>query len=77
MFVPTALQFGKYKGKILSDPTIPDDYMKWLASRGTYKNPANRFETSWKVPVDVWMQARVEMENRGWTHIGERFIRRK
>ncbi len=67
------LTFGTHIDKDLSDPTIPDDYMKWLASRGTYRSKSNRFEIAWKVPVDVWMAARVEMERRGYRHIGERF----
>jgi len=67
------LTFGTHIGKELSDPTIPDSYMEWLARRGTYKSPTNRFETKWKVPVLVWMAARLEMERRGYTHIGDRF----
>ncbi len=69
------LTFGIFKGKKLSDSAIPDHYMMWLASRGTYKSKENRFETAWKVPVDVWMAARQEMERRGYRHIGERFIK--
>jgi hypothetical protein len=67
------LPFGAFKGRELSDPAIPDSYMKWLASRGRYDSKVNRFETAWKVPVDVWMAARQEMERRGYRHIGERF----
>jgi len=67
------LSFGAFKGRDLTDPSIPDSYMQWLASRGKYQSKTNRFETSWKVPVDVWMAARMEMERRGYTHIGERF----
>jgi len=67
------LPFGSFKGRELSDPAIPDSYMQWLASRGKYQSKTNRFETAWKVPVDVWMAARVEMERRGYRHIGERF----
>jgi hypothetical protein len=67
------LQFGQYKGRHLSDLSIPDDYIQWLASRGRYTSKTNRFETAWKVPVDIWMAARVEMERRGYRHIGERF----
>jgi hypothetical protein len=67
------IEFGKYKGFTLSDLSIPIEYIRWLASRGTYKSKTNRFETAWKVPVDVWMAARIEMERRGYRHIGERF----
>lgn len=70
------LPFGIHKGRDLSDPSIPDSYMMWLASRGKYQSPSNRFETVWKVPVNVWMAARVEMERRGYSHIGERFEKR-
>lgn len=71
------LDFGKFKGHDLSDPAIPDDYMKWLASRGKYMSTTNRFETEWKVPVLTWMAAREEMERRGYVHIGERFEKRE
>jgi len=67
------LKFGTYRGRDLSDLTIPDSYMQWLASRGRFDSKVNRFETAWKVPVDVWMAARREMERRGYRHIGERF----
>lgn len=67
------LNFGTFRGRELSDPSVPDSYVKWLALRGRYDSKVNRFETAWKVPVDVWMAARVEMERRGYTHIGERF----
>jgi hypothetical protein len=67
------LDFGIHNGKDISDPDIPDDYIKWMASRGKYQSKTNRFETAWKVPVMVWMAAREEMERRGYRHIGERF----
>ncbi len=67
------LPFGIYRNHDLSSPSIPDDYIRWLASRGTYKSKTNHFETAWKVPVDIWMAARQEMERRGYRHIGERF----
>ena len=70
------LVFGAFKGHNLSDSAIPDSYIRWLASRGGYDSKINRFETAWKVRVDVWMAARQEMERRGYTHIGERFERR-
>ncbi len=69
------LNFGTYKDRDLSDPVIPDIFMMWLGSRDKYMSKKTRFETAWKVPVDVWMAARVEMEKRGYRHIGERFER--
>jgi hypothetical protein len=67
------LEFGQFKGHDLSDRAIPDDYMRWLADRGTYTLPGNRFETKWKVPILVCMEARREMERRGWEHDGDRW----
>ncbi len=66
------LNFGSFKGKELSDPSVPDDYVRWLASRGKYKSKENRFEYSWKVPVAVWMAALGEIVRRGYQVIGER-----
>ena len=67
------LLFGHFQGRDITDPEIPDSYIQWLASRGRYDSKINRFETGWKVPVDVWMAARQEMARRGYKHIGERF----
>lgn len=67
------LDFGIHKGKQLSDQSIPDEYIKWLASRGKYRNPVNRFEIMWKVPIMVWLAALREIESRGYRIIGERF----
>lgn len=69
------LPFGKYEGKTLDDLEIPTEYVRWLASRGKFMSTTNRFETAFKVPVPLWMAAREEMENRGWKHVGERFIK--
>ena len=71
------LTFGKHKGKMLSDPDISDEYVRWVASRGKYMSKTNRFECEFKIPVDAWMAGRVEMERRGYDHIGERFILRE
>jgi hypothetical protein len=67
------LTFGSFKGRELSDPAIPDNYIRWLASRGAYYKPENRFETDWKVPIDVSIYARREMGRRGYRHNGERW----
>lgn len=61
---PTILTFGKYKGLLLSDPTIPIVYIKWLASRGVYYRPDNQFETDWKVPIELSILSRREWERR-------------
>lgn len=67
------LDFGKFKGHDLSDPAIPDDYMRWLADRGSYQEPGNRFVTMWKVPIVTCIEARRELEKRGWRHNGYRW----
>lgn len=71
------LTFGTHSGKLLSDPSIPDEYLWWLASRGKYLSKRYQFECESKIPVDAWMAGRVEMERRGYDHIGERFIKRE
>jgi len=58
------LAFGKYRGRDIAE--IPDDYVCWLALRKSYAKPDNRFETEWKVPIDVSIHARREMERRGY-----------
>jgi uncharacterized protein (DUF3820 family) len=67
------LTFGIYEGKKLSDSTIPDGYIKWLALRGSYPEPGNRFETKWKVPIDIAINARREMGRRGYNRVGDKY----
>lgn len=67
------LDFGIHKDKHISDPTIPDDYVKWLASRGKYYKSKHSRETTWKVPLNIWLAALTEIERRGYKIIGERF----
>ncbi len=69
------LTFGTHKGKELSDPSIPDGYVKWLALRGSYVDPNNRFETKWKVPIVLSVEARREMERRGYQRVDDRYER--
>ena len=68
---PIIIPFGAYKGKELSDQAVPDGYVKWMANRGAYTSPGNRFEPTWKVPIVLSIQARREMERRGYKHDGE------
>ena len=67
------LTFGAHRGKELTDPSIPDSYVEWLAFRGAYYKPENRFETDWKVPIDVSIQARREMERRGYRRVDNHY----
>jgi hypothetical protein len=67
------LTFGTFKGSKLSDPSIPDSYIKWLASRGKYYKEKHSTEPTWKVPTTVWLAALTEIERRGYQIIGERF----
>lgn len=65
------LDFGKFKGYSLSDPAIPVRYVKWLALRGSYQEPGNRFASKWKVPIVVSIEARREMERRGFHRVDD------
>jgi len=67
------LTFGVHKGKTLADPCIPNNYIIWLASRGSYPEPGNRFETKWKVPIDISILARREMERRGYKRKNDKY----
>ena len=67
------LEFGKYKGLSLSDSLIPVGYVTWLAMRGSYQSPENRFETKWKVPIVLSIEARREMERRGYKRIDNHY----
>ena len=69
------LEFGQFRGRKLSDLFVPITYIRWLAERGSYHLPGNRFETSWKVPIVVCIAARREMERRGWAHDGSKWVR--
>jgi len=60
----TLITFGVHNGKYLSDPSIPDLYIKWIAKRGSYPEPGNRFVCKWKVPIVLAIYARREMERR-------------
>jgi uncharacterized protein (DUF3820 family) len=67
------LPFGTHKGKELTDPSIPDGYIGWLARRGSYQEPGNRFEIKWKVPIDISIEARREMERRGYRRVDDHY----
>ena len=69
------LTFGQFKGRDLEDRTVPDSYIRWLALRGSFPEPGNRFETKWKVPIDVSIHARREMESRGYRRVGDWYER--
>jgi uncharacterized protein (DUF3820 family) len=69
------IPFGKYSGRDTSDLSIPDSYIKWMALRGTYTNPENRFETTWKVPIELSIIARREMEARGYKRVGDKYVK--
>ena len=69
------LEFGQYKDKDLSDPFVPLTYIRWLAERGSYHLPGNRFDATWQVPIVTCIEARREMEKRGWKHDGDKWMR--
>jgi hypothetical protein len=66
----TIITFGVHRGKPLSDESVPLSYVKWIASRGNYTEPGNRFAIAWKVPIGLMVHARREWESR----TGERWV---
>ena len=58
------LQFGQFKGRDINDEAVPLSYIHWLAKRGSYTEPGNRFVTTWKVPIVLSIEARREYERR-------------
>ena len=71
------IPFGAYKGRDLTDRTIPDGYISWIARRGSYTEPGNRFNTTWKVPIVLSIEARREMERRGYRREDDHYEREK
>lgn len=70
------LPFGKCKGQSIR--SIPDDYCIWLAKpvySGKFYKSQHSTELNWKVPFDVKIAARKELEHRGFKLIGERWER--
>jgi hypothetical protein len=68
------LLFGKCKGQDIRE--IPDDYCMWLAKpvySGKFYKSLHSTELKWKVPFEVKMAARRELELRGFKLIGERW----
>ena len=71
------LDFGIHIDKEFSDLSIPDNYICWLAERGSYTLPGNRFDITWKVPIIDSIEARKEMERRGWVHDGRKWRKKQ
>lgn len=70
------LDFGIHRGKLLSDKSIPDSYISWLACRGSYQEPGNKYgDPRWKVPITISILARREMEARGWKRSGDKYYK--
>jgi uncharacterized protein (DUF3820 family) len=68
------LDFGIHRGKLLSD--IPIDYVIWLALRGSYQEPGNRYgDAKWKCPITISILARREAENRGYKRHGDHYMK--
>jgi hypothetical protein len=72
------LDFGKYKGKTVAE--IDDDScLQFLAKpvySGKYYKSLHSTELNWKVPFNVKIAARAELEKRGYSLIGERWERK-
>jgi uncharacterized protein (DUF3820 family) len=71
------INFGIHNGKQLSDESIPSEYIFWLAKRGSYQEPGNRFNTTWQVSVVLSILARREAERHGYKREGDRYIEDK
>jgi len=70
------IPFGKYKWQPIR--SIPDDYCMWLSKpvySGKFYKSQHSTELKWKVPLDVKIAARGELERRGFKLIGERWER--
>jgi hypothetical protein len=72
------LLFGKYKGTKISE-LLDEEYLCWLGkpvySPKFYKS-IHSTEKNFKVPFNITVQAREELEKRGYELIGERWERR-
>jgi len=75
---PSTLLFGKYKGTKISE-LLDEEYLCWLGkpvySPKFYKS-IHSTEKNFKVPFNITVQAREELEKRGYELIGERWERR-
>jgi len=65
------LDFGVHKGKLLSDPSIPDDYVLWFALKdndikGMFKNEARRRGYSIISPDVFWKVFKLNGEHDEW-----------
>lgn len=69
------IHFGTFNGTDLTDRIIPDSYIKMLALRKCYTEPGNRFNTTWKVPITLAIEARREMERRGYRREDDNYVR--
>ena len=67
------IPLGRFKSMDISDSTVPDSYVQWMALRASYPEPGNRFETKWKVPIAVSIEARREMERRGYRRVDDHY----
>ncbi len=70
------INFGKHRGKLVSDPKVPDKYVLYLCSQPSMKSPTNSFEVIWKCPGKLWAAAMAEADRRGYEPEGERWKRK-
>jgi len=71
------IPFGKrHKGKHVSDPSVPDDYVAWLATKPSLKSKTNSFKTVWTCSGPLWNAAMIEADKRGWKPEGEKWVRK-
>jgi len=69
----TILNFGKYKNQAIEK--LEDEcYLKWIAKpkyHGGYYKSLHVTDLKWRVPFEIRMVARKELEKRGYKLIGE------
>ncbi len=71
------LPFGRYRGREISDPTVPDAYLIWMADRSVnvyrYGRPWENSNNTFQVPADIELTAREELQRRGYKRKGMRW----
>ena len=69
------IEFGKYRGKSLSEIT-DESYLQWVAKptySGKFYKSIHSTDLNWRVPFEVKIAAMEELERRGFKLIGERW----
>lgn len=65
------MPFGKFRGIPLE--RLEDDYLMWLAKGQGYTKNKHSTEMQFKIPANIWIEARKILESRGYVLKGERW----